>query len=315
MSTNWEKLFTYETLVHAVAGSVGSMTAMTVFYPLDTVRSRLQLEEKREAKDTLVMLQELAREEGIESLYRGLSPVLTSLCASGFVYFYTFHGLRAVFATPGKGSTGHSAVKDLALGALAGAVNVFVTTPCWVVNTRMKMQGIKTRDGEKKIKKYPQYKGILDGLCTIASQEGLSTLWAGTIPSLVLVSNPAIQHMVYESLKRRVAELLRTDKLNAGTIFMVGAISKSISTVITYPLQVIQSKSRYGSDDVKNKKMIHILQEILAKDGTTGLYKGLESKLLQTVLTTAMMYLAYEKIVAFVFTLLISGKQVGHKRH
>ena len=312
-SSNWEKLFTYDTLVHAIAGSVGSMTAMSVFYPLDTVRSRLQLEEKREAKDTMVMLEELVREEGLSSLYRGLSPVLTSLCCSGFVYFYTFHGLRAVFAAPSAQKAQHSAVKDLALGALAGVVNVYLTTPCWVVNTRMKMQGIKVKEGEKKIKKYPEYKGILDGLIKISQQEGLSTLWAGTVPSLVLVSNPAIQHMVYESLKRRVAELLNTDKLNSGTIFFLGAVSKSISTVITYPLQVIQSKSRYGSDDVKNKRMIDILQEIIAKDGTSGLYKGLESKLLQTVLTTAMMYLAYEKIVAFVFSVLLSGKQI--KRH
>lgn len=64
MSSRWEHLFTYESLVHAVAGSVGSMTAMSVFYPLDTVRSRLQVEDHRQAKDTLSMLQELVREEG-----------------------------------------------------------------------------------------------------------------------------------------------------------------------------------------------------------------------------------------------------------
>ena len=63
--SNWEKLFTYDSLVHAMAGSVGSMTAMTMFYPLDTVRSRLQLEGNREAQDTVKMLQELAREEGL----------------------------------------------------------------------------------------------------------------------------------------------------------------------------------------------------------------------------------------------------------
>ena len=61
----WDKLFTYETLTHAIAGSVGSMTAMTVFYPLDTVRSRLQMEDNRKAKDTLQMLQDLVKEEGV----------------------------------------------------------------------------------------------------------------------------------------------------------------------------------------------------------------------------------------------------------
>jgi len=65
--------------------------------------------------------------------------VLISLCASNFVYFYSFHGLRSVFAQKGS----HSAARDLLLGSVAGAVNVLLTTPLWVVNMRMKMQGAK----------------------------------------------------------------------------------------------------------------------------------------------------------------------------
>lgn len=36
-----------------------------------------------------------------------------------------------------------------------------------------------------------------------------------------------------------------------------------------------------------------------------GLYKGMEAKLWQTVLTAALMFLAYEKISSFVFRLLL----------
>ena len=32
-----------------------------------------------------------------------------------------------------------------------------------------------------------------------------------------------------------------------------------------------------------------------------GLFKGLEAKLIQTVLTAALMFLTYEKIAAFIF--------------
>ena len=35
-----------------------------------------------------------------------------------------------------------------------------------------------------------------------------------------------------------------------------------------------------------------------------GLYKGLEAKLTQTVLTAAFMFLTYEKILTFAFSLL-----------
>jgi len=299
--SSWEKLFTYNTLVHACSGAAGSVTAMSVFYPLDTVRSRLQVEDHRKAKDTLTMIQELIQEEGVGSLYRGLQPVLISVCASNFVYFYTFHGLRAVFSKDGQS---HSVWKDLFLGAVAGVINVFTTTPLWVVNTRIKMQGVKLRRGDEDLAHFPKYNGVLDGLFKIASNEGLESLWAGAVPSLVLVSNPSIQFMVYEFLKRKVLKSLEVEQLSGGHVFMLGAIAKSISTVLTYPLQLVQSKQRYGSDDVKRKRMIEIMRQIVRRNGINGMYKGLEAKLWQTVLTTALMFLCYEKIAAFVFAIM-----------
>ena len=35
-------LFTYNNLIHAVAGATGSVVGMSTFYPLDTVRTCLQ---------------------------------------------------------------------------------------------------------------------------------------------------------------------------------------------------------------------------------------------------------------------------------
>lgn len=40
------------------------------------------------------------------------------------------------------------------------------------------------------------------------------------------------------------------------------------------------------------------------KHGVLGLYKGLEAKLLQTVLTAALMFVVYEKITAATFKLM-----------
>lgn len=82
-------------------------------------------------------------------------------------YFYSFHGLRAVYS-----DGGHSASQDLMLAAVAGVINVVLTTPMWVVNTRMKMQGAKTAHGShaavqsKPVPRY-KYKSIAHGLVTI----------------------------------------------------------------------------------------------------------------------------------------------------
>lgn len=274
--------------------SKASGTAMTVFYPLDTVRSRLQLEDKRKAKNTLATMKDLVQEEGISTLYRGLEPVLYSLFTSGFVYFYSFHGLRRIAGEK-------TAVKDLAIGAVAGAINVLTTTPLWVVNTRIKMQGAKMLLGNDKseVKKAAQvqYDCLTDGLIKIAQQEGLGALWSGTIPSLVLVSNPAVQFMIFELLKRNLKALLDKNELSPFHIFALGAVSKTVSTVMSYPLQVVQTKKRHGSPEVRNKSMTELMEE-LVKSGT--LYKGMEAKLMQTVMTTALMYVFYERIYSFV---------------
>ncbi|KAG8556258.1 hypothetical protein GDO81_017995 [Engystomops pustulosus] len=58
-------ILTYENLVHAVSGAVGSMTAMSVFYPLDTARLRLQVDENRKSRSTPAVLMEIIKEEGL----------------------------------------------------------------------------------------------------------------------------------------------------------------------------------------------------------------------------------------------------------
>ncbi|XP_013381941.1 peroxisomal membrane protein PMP34-like, partial [Lingula anatina] len=151
-------VFSYRSLVHAIAGAAGSITALTVFFPLDTARTRLVVDDLREAKPTPVILHEIFKEEGIDGLYRGLFPVITSLCCSNFVYFYTYNGLKNV-CVPHRDK--EDALQDLLMGFVAGIVNVLLTTPLWVINSRLKIQGANLRTKQYKEQKFPKYRGIL----------------------------------------------------------------------------------------------------------------------------------------------------------
>lgn len=268
-------LLSYETLVHAMAGATGSVVGMAAFYPLDTLRSRIQVEDSIKLRgSSLELLFKLANEEGIESLYRGLCPVLQSLSISNFVYFYTFHALRKAAKTQS------SALGDLAFGMLAGSVNVVLTSPLWVVNTRMKFD------------KY-SYPNLFEGLYIIFKKEGMKGLWSGTIPSLLLVSNPAIQFMIYEALKRHLES---KGYFSSYTAFLLGAIAKAIATTITYPLQLVQSRLRAGTS------IKPVFKDI--RSNPSIMFRGLEAKLLQTVMTAALMFLIYEKVVRMILTLM-----------
>lgn len=259
-------------------------------------------------------MRQLATEEGFATLYRGLVPVLQSLCISNFVYFYTFHCLKAIFSS---GDRPASALRDLFLGTVAGVINVLSTTPFWVVNTRLKMKGLNegklqqqqpsTSSASTKCSTSTQYTNLFEGLWYIWRTEGVYGLWAGTLPSLMLVSNPALQFMMYEALKRRVTTWSKQP--SALTFFAIGALAKAFATLLTYPLQLIQTKLRNGRAEQSNLHpnagVLQMLLHIVKNNGIAGLFRGLEAKLLQTVLTAALMFATYEKIAAFVMSLLI----------
>jgi hypothetical protein len=66
----------------------------------------------------------------------------------------------------------------------AGAINATVTNPIWTVNSRITVQ-----DG--------RYTGFWDCVDKMYQSEGLLGFWRGLAPALMLVSNPAIQFVVY----------------------------------------------------------------------------------------------------------------------
>lgn len=45
-----------------------------------------------------------------------------------------------------------------------------------------------------------------DAFSQIITNEGVRTLWNGTLPSLILVLNPAVQFMIYEAMKRKAGK-------------------------------------------------------------------------------------------------------------
>lgn len=240
--------------------------------------------------------------EGLLAPYRGWFPVICSLCCSNFVYFYCFHSLKASWLK-GKQS---SPSTDLIVGIAAGVVNVLVTTPLWVVNTRLKLQGSKFRNADIRP---TNYAGIWDSFVQIIRDEGVGALWNGTFPSLLLVLNPAIQFMIYEGLKRQLRRGIPRE-LSSLEVFIIGAVAKAVATTVTYPLQTIQSILRFGqfnesSDKSKLLSSLRTIKCLLVnrarKYGMLGLFKGLEAKLLQTVLTAALMFLLYEKIASCTF--------------
>ncbi|KAL3811419.1 hypothetical protein ACHAXA_001093 [Cyclostephanos tholiformis] len=292
-------------VVHAVSGAIGSALSITILYPLETVRTRLQVDALSPSSggnddarhSSLRLVCDIVKAEGLGGLYRGWFSLVVALMALNFVYFYCFlaskrwivemleeagSAIDLMRSDGDMGSINPSAV-DLMAGYLAGAVAVLVTGPLWLVNTRLKLQGVCTGGSNQGTSQ--QYTGILHCLRKVYNDEGISALWQGTFTSIILALNPAIQLGVYEALKRNHLILgVIEDKIGIGDEslgpFVNSFLAKFIATVVTYPIQVLQTRHRAG---IQNDGISMSQKSVIRQ-----LYRGFEAKVLQTCLNTGI---------------------------
>ena len=168
---------------------------------------------------------------------------------------------------------------------------------------------------------------LISTIKSIIQDEGIKELWNGTFASLLLVSNPAIQHFAYDRLRLHILNykqtkkqnLYHTDYINISNYsnlspleaFLLGAIAKAIATIITYPLQLTQTLLRLqkkrknaleesyiqSANNPQYKNTADCLIKLYKIGGLKALYAGMKVKLIQTVLKSAFTFLTYEQIM------------------
>jgi len=258
-----------------------------------------------------------------KELYSGVGPVMFSLAVSNFIFFYSHEAVKSMIINQKVKNAVIGAGKALLASTMAGAINVLLTNPLWVATLRIQLAG---NENQENIGSRSQVKSGLFAMMTkIVKEEGILKLWSGTLTSLVLCSNPAIQLAFYERCKRNLLNIKRiknqaisTDmvSLNLVEAFFIGAVAKALATVITYPLQLAQVLLRLQRSQRKTRKKtgiennleedcreqykstIDCIRKLWNRGGIVELYSGLNAKLLQTILTSAFMFLTYEQTLS-----------------
>jgi len=297
-----------EAVGHAVAGGVAGMAAIAMFYPLSSVSTRLQVQAREAAtgsqthkkpfKGTLDAFKRISTEEGLLAFYSGLKASLIGIAASNTVYFYWYSFLRenAIQLVQRKDLT---AVESLGVSSVAGIINVLSTLPIWVVNTRMQLDTSKT---------------LKQQLMTVYNDEGVKGFYKGLIPSLILVSNPAVQFMVFERLKSILMSRGNRKRLSATDAFLLGAVAKLVATLVTFPYLLVKSRLQAKGTQgvVKYAGFTDAVTKIFTSEGVVGFYKGINTKLVQTVLGAAFMFWVKEKVVVYtMFVIILLNKMLA----
>ncbi|TXG49907.1 hypothetical protein EZV62_025782 [Acer yangbiense] len=327
-----------DALINGLAGAGGGIIAQLLTYPLQTVNTRQQTERdlKKEKRKlgTIGQMCQVVKQEGWGQLYGGLTPSLMGTAASQGVYYYFYQIFRnkaeATALAHKKNGIGDGSVgmfSSLVVAALAGCVNVLLTNPFWVVVTRMQTHTKTSKKSESIHSKLiapdevipaaiePPPFGTSHAIQELYGEGGVLGFWRGVIPTLIMVSNPSMQFMLYETmlkkLKKRRASSKKDNGVTAFEVFLLGALAKLGATVVTYPLLVVkarlQAKQVTSGDKRHNYEgTLDAILKMIQYEGFYGFYKGMSTKIVQSVLAAAVLFMIKEELVKGARSLLTS---------
>ena len=297
-----------DSTIHALAGAAGGIVAMSVTYPLIVLSTRAAVATKSESKSTSQAVLDIVKREGIRGLYGGLNSSLLGIAVTNGVYYYFYERSRGTILNSREGSKALSTLESVLAGFIAGSATTIISNPIWVVQTSQAVRvdvpssdPTQPRQVEKKL-------GFFETIQKILDKDGVGAFWRGIGPALVLVINPVLQYTVFEQLKnmlirRRTASLRASGAgskvavLSDWDFFLLGALSKLVATGSTYPYVVMKSRLQAGhAESLKYKSSLHGLTTILKEEGFQGLYKGVGSKLTQSVLTAAILFAGQRRL-------------------
>lgn len=180
--------------IRLLGGGLAGITAASVTYPLDLVRTRL-------AAQTNVIyysgighaLRTICREEGVLGLYKGLGATLLGVGPSIAISFSVYETLRSSWQLERPQDS--PVLVSLACGSLSGIASSTATFPLDLVRRRMQLEGA---GGRARV----YNTGIFGTFRHIIKNEGLRGLYRGILPEYYkVVPSVGIVFMTYETMK------------------------------------------------------------------------------------------------------------------
>ncbi|UKZ67423.1 uncharacterized protein TrAtP1_008584 [Trichoderma atroviride] len=261
------------------AGAIAGVSEILVMYPLDVIKTRIQLQTGTAAASSeaytgmLDCFQKIVKTEGFSRLYRGISaPILmeapkraTKFAANdewGKVY-------RKMFGVDKMNQS-----LSVLTGATAGATESFVVVPFELVKIRLQD---KASAGK--------YNGMVDCVVKTVKNEGPLTLYQG-------LESTMWRHILwnagYFGCIFQVRQLLPKAETSRGKMvndLISGAIGGTIGTVVNTPLDVVKSRiqntPKVPGQIPKYNWAFPSVVTVFREEGFGALYKGFLPKVLR----------------------------------
>eukprot|EP00586_Coscinodiscus_wailesii_P019080 CAMPEP_0172517844 /NCGR_PEP_ID=MMETSP1066-20121228/288360_1 /TAXON_ID=671091 /ORGANISM="Coscinodiscus wailesii, Strain CCMP2513" /LENGTH=313 /DNA_ID=CAMNT_0013300029 /DNA_START=366 /DNA_END=1307 /DNA_ORIENTATION=+ len=297
-------------LFNLLSGGVAGTFAACLTNPLEVVKTQLQSSSTSTTAHgglasahgkPLAIIKKIVETDGLPGFFRGLRPTLIGIIPSRSVYFYAYEQTkRAVNPIFREGSVGNAIVSGLA----AGVAGNTLTNPIWLVKTRMQLLADSSA-GQK------VYTGYRDAVSTILREEGVGGFYKGLSASYWGCAEGCVQFVIYEKVKKSLLEKTNAERAAKGlppvkklpklVYFSSAALAKCVAAVTTYPHEVARTRLREQARNsvFKYNGMWQAIGLIAKEEGRRGLYAGMGMHLLKVVPNSAIMFLTYEVVNAW----------------
>ncbi|XP_015690275.2 mitochondrial substrate carrier family protein B-like [Oryza brachyantha] len=190
--------------VRLIGGGLSGITAASMTYPLDLVRTRLAAQTNTAYyRGISHALYTICRDEGVKGLYKGLGATLLGVGPSIAISFCVYETLRSHWQIERPYDS--PVMISLACGSLSGIASSTITFPLDLVRRRKQLEGAAGR-----ARVYQT--GLFGTFGHIFHTEGLRGLYRGILPEYCkVVPSVGIVFMTYETLKSIFTELASDD--------------------------------------------------------------------------------------------------------
>ncbi|KAK6952677.1 hypothetical protein Daesc_004968 [Daldinia eschscholtzii] len=262
-----------------VAGAFAGIAEHTVMYPIDAIKTRMQILSPSGAnavyKGMIQSTMRIASGEGVLKLWRGMSSVVVGAGPAHAVYFATYEAVKHVMG-------GNRAGVHHPLAAASDAL----MNPFDVIKQRMQIQNSSK-----------MYRSMTDCARYVYRTEGLSAFYV-SYPTTLSMTVPftALQFLAYESISTAMNPSKKYDPF---THCMAGAVAGGFAAALTTPMDVIKTmlQTRGTATDPELRSVNGFMagcRLMYQREGMRGFFKGVRPRVVTTMPSTAICWSAYE---------------------
>lgn len=280
------------------AGAITGISEICMMYPLDTVKTRMQLtktmrdnvisEHKRDNQQIIKTLTSIIKKEGLFRLYSGLiSPILMETPKRA-LKFASNDFFQQLYQSISNSSQINQPISIMA-GASAGMVESFVVVPFELVKIRLQNPLNSEETFGRCLKNIVQSKGI----------SGLMLGWEPTVWRH-LIWNAGYFGMIFQM--NSLLDNYFPNSTSGLNKMISGALGGSLSCFLSIPFDVVKTRIQNGNlkGSLKDPWSWQVMRVIQREEGISALYKGIKPVLVRMGPSGAYLYITYTTLTEYI---------------